>query len=124
MARQLDKEWLGWLRTNVERGCSKQELAQILLKEGFGEAAVQRAFDDALRRPRGLAPAPAKPSINVPGARRFESSSIELYTAEGFLDAAECAKLAALIKSTLRPSTISAPPGRSEERRVGKECRL
>jgi prolyl 4-hydroxylase len=117
MARALDREWLGWLRTNVERGCSKQELTQILLKEGFGEAAIKGAFDEVLRRPRGLAPAPAKPSINVPGAKRFESSSIELYTAEGFLDAAECAKLVALIKSTLRPSTISTPPGGEADKR-------
>ena len=126
MERQLDKEWLGWLRTNVERGCSKQELTQILLKEGFGEAAVRSAFDEVRRRPRNLAQAPAKPSINVPGAKRFESSSIELYTAESFLDAAECAKLTTLIKSTLRPSTISIPPAGEPDKqfRTSRTCDL
>src|ERR1051325_7632409 len=79
VARRLDNEWLGWLRRNGARGCSAKELQQILLKEGFGEAVVRRAFDEVLRQPRDPAPAPARPSINVPGAKRFESSSIELY---------------------------------------------
>ncbi len=126
MTRRLDNEWLGWLRTNVERGCATQELTQILLKQGFAEAAVRSAFDDVLRRPRGAAPAPVKPSLNVPNAKRFESTSIELYTAEGFLDAADCAKLVTLIKSTLRPSTIAAPPSGEADKqfRTSRTCDL
>ena len=126
MARPLDKEWLGWLRTNVDRGCSKQELTQILLKAGFDAAAVRGAFDEVRRQARSPAMPAAKPSIDVPGAKRFESSSIELYTAEGFLAAAECAKLVALIRSRLRPSTISSPPSGEADRqfRTSRTCDL
>jgi prolyl 4-hydroxylase len=116
MTRSLDARWLQWLRTNVERGCARDELTAILLKEGFGEAAVRKALEDIAGAPRQPAPAfveqrPARPAITVPGAKRHPSTSIELYTAEGFLDASDCAELVEIIRRRLRPSTITVPPG-------------
>jgi hypothetical protein len=82
MARAFDAEWRGWLRTNVQRGCARQELHEILLKNGFDEAGIRAAFDEVLRSPQMAAPPPERPAINVPNAKRFASSSIELYTAD------------------------------------------
>jgi prolyl 4-hydroxylase len=110
MARPLEGDWLQWLQINVQRGCAAAELAQILAKEGFDEAAIRKAFDDLrVAQPEVVLPPLAQSAINVPNAKRFDSRSIELYTAEGFLDSAECAELVGLIQAALRPSTISTP---------------
>jgi prolyl 4-hydroxylase len=114
MTRSLDARWLQWLRTNVERGCARDELAAILLKEGFGEADVRKALEDVAATPPSppfVEQRPARPAITIPGARRHPSTSIELYTAEGFLDAPDCAELVEIIRRRLRPSTITVPPG-------------
>ena len=126
MARKLDAEWRGWLRTNVQRGCARRELHDILLKNGFDEAAILAAFNEVVSAPGMAAPPPARPTINVPNAKRFASPSIELYTAEGFLSAGECAALVELIRKSLRPSTISVPPtGETDTRfRTSRTCDL
>jgi prolyl 4-hydroxylase len=126
MARTFDAEWLGWLRTNVQRGCARRELRDILLKNGFDEAAIQAAFNEVANPPAMAAPPPERPAINVPNAKRVASSSIELYTAEAFLSAAECRALVALIRKSLRPSTISVPPtGEPDTRfRTSRTCDL
>jgi prolyl 4-hydroxylase len=123
--RQLDKKWQHWLLGNLRRGCSTDELKQILAKEGFAEAAIRKAFDE-LPDLQALAATAAKASINVPNAKRFESPSIELYTAEDFLDASECAELVALVKAALRPSTISTPPAGEPDQlfRTSRTCDL
>jgi len=126
MARAFDAEWRGWLRTNVQRGCARQELHDILLKNGFDEAGIRAAFEEVLRSQQVPAPPPERPALNVPNAKRFASSSIELYTAEGFLSAGECDALVKLIRRSLRPSTISVPPsGEPDTRfRTSRTCDL
>src|SRR5258706_16469287 len=127
MARSLDKDWQQWLQINVQRGCATAELAQILAKEGFGEAAIRSAFDELhVALPAVVVAPPAQSAINVPNAKRFESSSIELYTAEGFLYAMECAELVELVRVALRPSTISTPPSGEQDQyfRTSRTCDL
>ena len=130
-ARAFDKDWLEWLRTNVARGCSHAELEGILRGEGFAEAAIRKAFDDVLRAPEPapIRPAPVAPprvEPRIPNAKRHPSRDIELYTAEGFLDAAHCADLIVLIRSALRPSTISEPLSGEPDRafRTSRTCDL
>jgi prolyl 4-hydroxylase len=128
--RPLDAEWLGWLQTNVARGCAREELKQILLKEGFDAAAVASALEKAagarVPAPTTAGGPPPRITLNLPNARRFESKSIELYTAERFLSPAECVDLTALIRKTLRPSTISTPPSGEEDAhfRTSSTCDL
>jgi prolyl 4-hydroxylase len=125
--RDLDAEWLGWLRTNVERGCAREELAQILRQQGFDDAAVRRAMEEvAARRAPPVAPGAARGAVAIPNARRFDSKLIELYTAEDFLGPEECAGLVARIKRALRPSTISTPPAGESDKafRTSRTCDL
>ena len=35
LKKPLNDEWRAWIRLNVARGCSRDELARILLNEGF-----------------------------------------------------------------------------------------
>ncbi len=108
--RPLDQEWLQWLQTNVTRGCSKQELTAILLKEGFDDRAVREAFEKADASPPVQLSPPPRIAPKLAGAAKFDSKRIELYTADDFLSPSECAGLVALIQAQLRPSTISTPP--------------
>ena len=126
MARTFDAEWLGWLKTNVQRGCARRELHDILLKNGFDEAAILAAFNEVVSAPSMTAPPPERPAIKVPNAKRVSPSSIELYTAEAFLSARECGALVELIRKSLRPSTISVPPsGEPDTRfRTSRTCDL
>jgi prolyl 4-hydroxylase len=87
----FDKQWSEWIQHNVERGCSREELLGVLVREGFDAEAARRA----LYPPR------------IPGLQRLNSPRIELYTAEGFLDAASCARLIELMHGRLRRSTIT-----------------
>ena len=132
MARKrLDAAWTGWLHGNIARGCSLDELKEILRKEGFDDGSVHAAIASA---PRDAAP-PATPPmlnniarahINLPGAVEQGTGRVQLYTADDFLSAAECAEIVALIRGELRPSTISAPPGSGYDNafRTSRTCDL
>lgn len=67
----LDQPWKEWVRLNVQRGCSRKELLDILLREGFDPDA---ALLELSRR-----------QIQIPDLQPLESPLLELYTAERFL---------------------------------------
>jgi prolyl 4-hydroxylase len=39
--RALDASWKGWLRENLDRGCSRPELVQILKNHGFSLSSIR-----------------------------------------------------------------------------------
>src|SRR4051794_4229715 len=42
--RFLDATWRRWLKENLERGCSLEQLVEILHKNGFADASIQEAI--------------------------------------------------------------------------------
>lgn len=125
-ARRLDEEWMRWLRLNVTRGCSREELRNILFSNGFEKQAVQEAFEKIGTTPSPSRPLQSRVELNIPNATRFPSTEIELYTAEGFLNPVECAELTSLIVANLRGSTISIPPTGEADKafRTSRTCDL
>jgi prolyl 4-hydroxylase len=128
--KPLDAEWTRWLHTNIARGCSMDELKGILRREGFDEGSVRAAIESA---PKGAAPPPApaiagripRARLNLPKAVAHGAGKVEIYTADDFLTAEECAGIVALIRSELRPSTISSPPGSYDDAfRTSRTCDL
>lgn len=114
MARsEIDSAWSGWIRTNIERGCSKDDLARILIREGFDPQAVRRALHlkPHVERPivQAHGPASAPTPATMANVRRFDSSRIELYTANDFLDPEECRSIVSLTQGRMRESTITSP---------------
>jgi prolyl 4-hydroxylase len=104
----LDKEWTDWVHHNVGRGCSREELARILLDEGFEFEAIQRELYPIL----------------IPNLRRVGAQGLELYTAEEFLDARECRDLVSLMQGHLRQSTITMADEPDRFFRRSKTCDL
>jgi prolyl 4-hydroxylase len=127
LRRPLDPEWLRWLQTNVERGCSREELVKTLLSNGFDDASVVAALKRILAGQAPATPVVTRPAeIRIPNARKHASDEIELYTAENFVSPSECAELVSLIRTSLRPSTISTPPDGEPDKafRTSRTCDL
>lgn len=109
MAKNLfDKQWRDWIHHNVARGCSKAELFDILVREGFEREAAHRALNP----------------IRIPTLSRADSPRAELYTAEGFLNGTECQHLIDLMKAHLRRSTITVADEPDQFFRSSKTCDL
>ena len=124
MGRQLDAQWQAWIKTHLWRGSSHRELREKLLRIGFDDDAIGDALATASNVAAIAAPPPDRPAINVPNATRFQSSSIELYTAPDFLSPAECAELVAVIGKSLRPSTMTGQVGGDTRYRTSRTCDL
>jgi prolyl 4-hydroxylase len=91
--KNLDQPWKDWVRLNVQRGCSREELYQILLREGFDRDAAAMEL--------------SRHDIRIPNLEPIESLLLELYTAERFLSPQECEGLIGLMQGRLRESTIT-----------------
>ena len=104
----LDERWKAWVQENVQRGCSREELLGILLREGFAyEAARREVFP-----------------LDIPRLHRVETAHLELYTAERFLAPEECEGIIALMQGSLRTSTITTPGDPDTFFRRSKTCDL
>jgi prolyl 4-hydroxylase len=109
----LDESWRGWIRENIRRGCAVDELEGILLERGFEPSTVKQA----LRQVRSL-------PTRTASLQRYESDTIELYTAANFLSKEECEQIITLMKKRLRPSSITRRDETDECFRTNKSCDL
>ena len=131
--KQFDSRWRTWLRHNIDRGCSKDELFTILIKEGFEPIEIQHEMKYSpemsstatIPSPPLESAAHAGPSkALLPGLRRHESPLLELYTVDDFLNQKACERLVQLIKARLRPSTISHAGAPDKTFRTSRTCDL
>ena len=108
MARtDFPQEWQDWVAHNVQRGCSAVDIFNTLVREGFAPAVAERALN-----------------IRRVALKRFPSERLELYTAEQFLFPQECEELIDIVKSKLRPSTISHDGTADASFRTSRTCDL
>jgi prolyl 4-hydroxylase len=130
--KQFDSRWRTWLRHNIDRGCSRDELFDILIKEGFEPIEIQHEmkYTAGMSSPP-VSSAPLESAAHVgpskevlPGLRRHESPLLELYTVDDFLDKKACERLVQLIKARLRPSTISQAGAPDTTFRTSRTCDL
>jgi prolyl 4-hydroxylase len=124
--RALDAQWQGWLQENLERGCNRAELVQILKTHGFSLSSIRQNMgaefpadtpqQDPLRPPSLVRKPPAR-------LRRIDTEELELYTLDDFLKPQECDRLVALINHHLRPSTVTIE-GTDRQFRTSQTCDL
>ena len=136
--RALDDSWNAWLAENLARQCDPHELLGILLKEGFALDAIAAAMGGDFPGMSPLLGARATGAIDHdalsriplsgidPAAKlwRFPDQTCQLFTLDGFLTAAECEGLIALIKRRLRPSTITTEQPTDRYFRTSSTCDL
>lgn len=112
--RALDASWKAWLKENIDRGCSRPEIVDILRTHGFSLSSIRQNMGDAfpidtpnqdpLQPPPLLSRMPQK-------LRRVPTDKLDIYTYDDFLSAKECDRLVALIDHHLRPSTVTIEGG-------------
>jgi prolyl 4-hydroxylase len=122
--KPLDATWQAWLQENLQRGCDRSELSDILLKHGFSPDSIQqhiapksssilhgiklkkRSYVDTqlYQQLSRITIAATDPSLDVCVVK---SDQLQLFTIENFLSAPQCTELCNIIEKQLRPSTIS-----------------
>jgi len=108
----FDDDWKYWIWSNVNRGCSKDGIFQILLDKGFGA--------DDIRFELGYAPMQHAASVYTgerpewdmhkpdPALTRIGVNGIEGYELTHFLTPSDCEKLIDLINNNHTRSTVSS----------------
>ena len=108
--RPLDASWRAWLKENIERGCSRPELVQILRTHGFSLSSIRQnmgeAFPFDMPTQDPLQPPPLVRRM-PPKLCKLPAEKLDIYTLDDFLSAKECDRLVALIDHHLRPSTVT-----------------
>lgn len=121
---RIPQEWLNWLAECRNKGCDEQELFNILIKNGFPAYVVQREFDSTgiklehaiLADQMILAKSMERLHywlrddwLDLPFAKKISSEDFEGYIVDNFLSDGECDRIASVIKSENRPSSLTKP---------------
>jgi prolyl 4-hydroxylase len=127
MAEEFTDEWRVWIRHNLQRGCSKDDLCRILLDHGFGYDLVESELGDQL--PFGTHSSVERRVSDSEGgsiqsAVRLCGEDVELYLVEGFLEETECTRLIERVKEGLRRSTITNDDEPDPDFRTSSTCDL
>jgi len=130
--KPLDAEWTRWLHLNIQRGCAIDELRGILRSNGFSDASIEAGIKSAGKEVPGHVPMPIivpeipRANLKLPNAVAQGGEKAQLYTVDDFLSRDECEEVVALIRTQLRPSTISTPPGGEYDKafRTSRTCDL
>ncbi|NNC99170.1 MAG: 2OG-Fe(II) oxygenase [Gammaproteobacteria bacterium] len=122
MTNSFPPEWVDWIEENRQRGCSEQEMGEILLQQGFDRALVGREFGLAMDDDLGtivrdqtiVARAMELRHywlrddwLQLPGAREIVGDGLRIFTVEEFLSPSECAALVEAIQNDNEPSQVT-----------------
>ena len=125
--RPFDSVARQWLKRQLERGCSRREIADILFQQGFSLATVKEKMGDEYPRdivksnePLELPPLLRNPPKNL---RKVDTDKLELYVLEDFLSAKLCDQVCALLRHHLRPAYVAGIP-KDIEYRTNRSCTL
>jgi prolyl 4-hydroxylase len=142
MKTELNNDWKNWIKTNVDDGQDKDGIFKILLDEGYSYDAIclEMKYKPTLPVSKLVNPfdvgkiskaqhttndttAIVQSKLFIPNANKLDSDRLELHTLEGFLNNEECLKIVELIKSELRPSTLSSSES-DKAYRTSRTCNL
>lgn len=127
MNKTLDADWIGWIQTNIQRGCDRDGIFKTLLDEGYAYPDIQSCMRytpsvplDQLVNPMGREPTPTaeltqclpevvvdRDQFWVPNAHRMDCPALEIYTLADVLNAAECLAL----QAQLDPAVVGPVEG-------------
>src|SRR5262249_34972708 len=124
--RALDASWRGWLQEQLDRGCSRPELVEILRTNGFSLSSIKKNMGDAYpldTPPQDPLQTPRLVRNPPPQMHKVATDELDIYTLDDFMSPNECDRLVRLINHHLRPSTVTIV---SEDRsfRTSQTCDL
>ncbi len=118
----FNDSWKFWIWNDVNRGCTKHDIFQILLNKGFAydDIRYELGYDPGLSpEQNGIDQAleiPTKENYFIANAERLDNPKIELYVVKDFLNEQECEQLLEKLKGNLIPSTTVGIEGAHEGR--------
>lgn len=142
--RPIPRDWKVWIRHNVSRGCSKDEIFKILYNHQFDYDVIVaelnyepnvllEQIDNSLKSCETKDMSLLTKSshilggtrqIFIPNAVKVDSDRVELYILENFLNTEECQKIIDIMRGHLRPSTIGGKDEPDQYFRTSKSSDL
>lgn len=131
---RFDDEWKWWIWDNIHRGCNKDSIFKILLENGYSYDLIRRELQHELEGPERETNLETDADlqdthstyhpVSIPGAVRFPSPRVELYTLDNFMSPTECDKMIRTMEGHLRPSTITNDSEPDKYYRTSRTCDL
>lgn len=125
--RPFDSVAKRWLRNQLDRGCSRREIADILFQQGFSVATVREQMGDAYPEVLTSSTEPLQPLPILrnppPNLRKIDTPKLELYVLDDFLGEKDCERVMGLIRHHLLPSPVAGTP-KDKEYRTSSTCFL
>jgi len=119
--------WREWVLLNVERDCSRREMMDLLIENGFSESEAITRISDAQQtlscRPVIVDDEMEQRPVFIPTAQKIDVNGAEIYTVDNFLNDEECARLISLMRPHLERSTVTGAQSISDCR-TSKTCAL
>jgi len=126
---RIDDNWKIWIWRNISRGCSKDSIFKQLIEHGFrwqdvvSELGHQPSapLEEIIVDAQAIADqGDYKPN---PIAKRLDSSKIEIYQIDDFLNQDECQALVQIMRENQTPSTVAGELGDTvSEIRTSTSC--
>ena len=123
-------KWKHWIWSNVDRGCNRAELFQILLNHGFSHTSItaELNFDPEIDQTdhsrTTIMPGRYRSIGFLPNAKQIESDRLELYVVPNFLSQDECNRLFDIIVADLNPSETVGEVVDDPYYRTNSTCQL
>jgi len=149
MKTAFDASWQDWIKTNIERGCDRAGMADILMQHEFAPQLIEKVLEaeardlapqrqtqnrapqltniiDKLHQNTELSADDFEPHVALPRAKQIpvHDDKLELFVLENFLSEPECVGLIDLIRDHLRTSTTTNDEGEYANYRTSRTCDL
>lgn len=105
---EFDDEWKYWIWSNVNNGCHKKGIFEILLRNGFHFDSIKRELGYDPAAPLTVHNSVSRKLNDTKGVRKVDTDKLELYELDNFLDHVECEKLIELSTKNFHASTLSS----------------
>ena len=101
----FSQDWIDWIDTNISLGCNKEEIKRILWCNNFDDKLINEYFDIKTLNNKDKQDNQAN-QMFIPNSQKVDTSLVELYTLDNFLNDVECQKIIKLTKKYSKQSTV------------------
>lgn len=114
LSSEVLDQWKSWCETNLHRGVRPNVLEAEMLAKGLSNEEARISLGEAYRQT--TAPVDHKAIANcaitrrpgvTPGVKKLLNKKAQVFTWDGFLTPEECEQTIELMKTQLRPSTVT-----------------